>query len=508
MSPNEAPPEDEPETRHPTVVMWALLVCAFLAMLDGSVIVTILPKIVDQVGGSDSWYLWLVTAYLLASSISVPIYGRFSDLYGRRRLLLLGLGLFLVGSLACGFAGSMAFLIAARTVQGLGAGALLTLSMAAIREVFPTGKSTVLLRIQSIIAALMLIGMVGGPLLGGVLADGIGWRWAFFINLPFAGAAFVALTLLYPRIRQARTVTGRLDVAGIALLSTGLSLVLIGLSLKGQSTGGRTLEWTDPVVAGCLVLGALLLAALVPVERRAGTPILPLYLLRGRSFSALLVGGFFFQLAVMPIGIIVPLYFQHVRGYSASTSAFLVLPLLVGMALSSRLTALVILGTGRTKPVLLAGAALLTTGSAAFAFLDGGTSPWLTSVWLLLAGVGTGPAMGGLTIATQNSVPRSDMGTGTAGATLTKQLGGVLGLTLAQSLANHYTHNSAINTEAASSTILWISGTAGLLAVASIAMMHDVFVERPGKPLPGTPAAAATPTAPEAASAPIGSAEK
>jgi EmrB/QacA subfamily drug resistance transporter len=479
MPPGPQPLYGDLVPRRRAIVMAALLALAFLAMLDGSVIVTTLPKIVDQIGGNDSWYFWLVTAYLLASSISVPIYGRFSDLHGRRSLLLIGLALFVGGSLACGLAGSMEFLIGSRVVQGLGAGALLTLSMATIREIYPPGEAGGILRIQSLIAVLMVVGMVGGPPLGGLLADHASWRWAFFLNVPIGAAAFVALAVILPTGRRPAVAPGRLDIAGIGLLAVGLSLTLVGLSLKGDHTGGTSLGWTDPAVAVPLVVGLGLLAVLVPVERRAVTPILPLTLLRRRSFSALLSGGFFFQLAAMPVGIVLPLYFQNVRGYSASVSGLLLLPLLAGMALSSRLTAVVILRTGRTKPVLVAGAVLVTTGAAAFLFLGNGTSPVWTSIWLLMVGLGNGPAMGGLTIATQNSVPRGDIGSATAGSTLAKQLGGTLGLTLAQSVANHYTQNTVINADAAGTAVGWIGGLAGLVAVLSLLAMDEVLVERP-----------------------------
>jgi MFS family permease len=164
------PYEDLP-ARSRTAVTYALLGCAFLGMLDGTVIGTAFPRIVEQVGGTDSWYVWLITAYLLTSSVSVPIYGRFSDLYGRRRLLLSGVAIFLIGSLACGAAGSMEFLIVSRAFQGLGAGALLTLGMALIRDLHPPSRAEGMIRMQTLMAAMMIAGMMGGPLLGGLLTD-------------------------------------------------------------------------------------------------------------------------------------------------------------------------------------------------------------------------------------------------------------------------------------------------------------------------------------------------
>ncbi|KPC93394.1 hypothetical protein ADL27_19580 [Streptomyces sp. NRRL F-6602] len=372
------------------LVACALLGCAFLAMLDGTVVGTALPRIVEQLGDGSSWYVWLVTAYLLTSSVSVPVYGRFSDLYGRRRLLLGGLTLFLVGSLACGFAGTLSALVVARAAQGLGAGAL--------------------------------------------------------------------------------------------------------------------------------AAGLLLLVALVPVERRAAVPVLPLRLFTHHSYGALLTAGFFFQAAALPLGILTPLYFQHVRGYSATVSGLMLLPLLIGMTLGNRLTAALILRSGHTKPVLLAGAGLLTLGTASFAALGPTTPPPLTGLWLLLAGLGTGPAMGGLTIATQNAVPRADMGTATAGAALTKQLGGAVGLAVAQTLlarrpaAFGATSGSAPAPtdgrpgghpgggpgvaalgEALGHTVAWAGAVGGLLAVAALVSMRDVTL--PSKsPRAGAGKPAGTPT--------------
>lgn len=376
------------------LITFALLGCAFLAMLDGTVVGTALPRIVEQIGGGDSWYIWLVTAYLLTSSVSVPVYGRFSDLYGRRRLLLGGLAVFLAGSLACGLAGSMEALAVSRAVQGLGAGALLTLGMALIRDLYPPSRADGLIRMQTVLATMMVLGMVGGPIVGGLLADHAGWRWAFWLNLPIGLTAAAVLALALPDNRPAQTPSGRLDAAGIVLLSTGLALALTGLGFKGNATVNHPLSWTDPAVAGCLLGGLTLLALLVPVERRASVPVLPLRLFRHRSYSALLTAGFFFQVAALPVGVFAPLYFQYVQGHSATESGLLLLPLLIGMTLGNRLTATAVLRSGHVKPALLTGAALLTVGTAAFFTLDATTSPALTSGWLLIIGLGAGPAMG------------------------------------------------------------------------------------------------------------------
>ncbi|GAA2211726.1 MDR family MFS transporter [Nonomuraea monospora] len=455
-------------SRSRNLITYALLACAFLGMLDGTVVGTALPRIVEQVGGSGAWYVWLVTAYLLTSSISVPIYGRFSDLHGRRRLLLSGVAIFLAGSLACGLATSMPFLIAGRALQGLGAGALLTLGMALVRDLHPPSRTGGLIRMQTLMAAMMIVGMIGGPLVGGLLTDHASWRWAFLVNLPIGTVAAAAVAVLLPDRRLPGVSAGRLDAAGIALLTGGLSLVLAGLSIKGNTS--RT--WDDPLVLATLLAGLALLAALVPVERRAATPVLPPHLLRTRTYAALLTGGFFFQLAALPAGVFLPLYLQHVRGHSATVSGLLLLPLLVGMVVGNRATAGLILRSGHTKPALLTGAALLAAGSAAFFTLGQDTSPALTGAWLLLIGLGTGPAMGGLTIATQNSVPHADMGTATAGSMLTKQLGGTFGLACAQSLIG----GTRITAAGVGGTIGWLGTVAGLLALAALLTMRDVTV--------------------------------
>ncbi|WP_369201501.1 MFS transporter [Streptomyces sp. PU-14G] len=475
------------------LVACALLACAFLAMLDGTVVGTALPSIVEQTGGGHTWYVWLVTAYLLTSSVSVPVYGRLSDLYGRRCFLLGGLGIFLIGSLACGLADSLPALIASRAVQGLGAGALLTLGMALLRDLYPPERGVGLVRMQTVLALMTILGLVGGPLVGGLLTDHADWRWAFWINLPLGLAAALILLRALPDRRPpaggslSPSSGQRLDTAGILLLAAGLSLVLISLSLKGNAAGAHPARWTDVALAGPLLGGLALLALLLPVERRAALPILPLRLFGHRPYGALLTAGFFFQAAALPLSVLLPLYFQHVRGHSATMSGLLLLPFLSGMVLGNRLTAAVILRTGRTKPVLLAGAGLLTLGSGSFLVLDAATPAALTALWLLLAGLGAGPAMGGLTIATQNCVPRPDMGAATAGSALTKQLGGAVGLAVAQTFLSSHGPVPDATTIGYVVGVMGILG--GLLVIAVLLPTRDVTlsaVSPRGRPRVGT----------------------
>ncbi|GGM84042.1 MFS transporter [Dactylosporangium sucinum] len=392
----------------------ALLTCAFLGVLDGSIIGTALPSIVREVGGDDTWYLWLVTAYLITSTVSVPVYGRCADLFGRKRLLLSGLGLFLAGSVACGAAGDLATLIAARTVQGLGAGALLALAMAVLRDRTDLGS------IQTAMGVMLIGGLVGGPIAGGLITDHLGWRWAFWLNLPIGLAAGTVIAARLPA-DHVRRAGRRLDLAGIALLTGGLTLVLLVLSLQRY--------WL------LLAPAALLLLALVPVERRAELPILPPGLLGRRDTAALLSAGFWFQAAALPVGVFLPLYLQNTRHFPAATAALVLLPMLGGMAVANRVTAAAVTALGRTKPALLAGAALITAGSAAFAALPTDSAPVLLGIAAAAVGFGLGPAMGGLTIATLQAVPRADTGLASAASILTKQLGGSVGLAAAQLVA-------------------------------------------------------------------------
>ncbi|GAB3977842.1 hypothetical protein GCM10029978_068850 [Actinoallomurus acanthiterrae] len=215
-----------------------------------------------------------------------------------------------------------------------------------------------------------------------------------------------------------------------------------------------------------------MLALLVPVERRAAVPVLPLRLFRNRTYTALLGAGFFFQVAALPVGILLPLYFQRVRGESATVSGLLVLPLLIGMTLGNRLTAAAVLRSGRAKPALLTGAGLLTAGTAAFFTLDATTPLAPTCAFLLLVGLGIGPAMGGITIATQNCVPHADMGTATAGSALTKQIGGAFGLACVQSLMGGH----AATASATGSTVAWGGTVAGLLALTALLFMRDLSI--------------------------------
>ncbi|RKT55654.1 MDR family MFS transporter [Saccharothrix australiensis] len=458
-----------------------------LSMLDQTVIGTAMPQVVADLHGTEAMYTWIVTTYLLTSTVTVPLYGRFSDLYGRKPLLLTGLTIFLVGSLLSGLATSMVALIFFRAVQGIGAGALLTLGATLLRDFYPPHT---VVRLQGLLAANLVLSFLGGPLIGGFLTDHATWRWAFFINLPIGVVIVGVLAVLLPH-QKVEHRTGRFDVPGVVLLISGVSLVLLGLSNKASVVDGTLLPWWSPQVAGLLALGLVLLVVLVRVERRAGAPVLPLHMLRNRTFLSATVAGLFFRVAMFPTVLFMPLYFQQVRGHDATTSGLLLLPVMAGLVASNRLTSLVVVRRGRAKAVLVAAAGLLTVVTGLFALLDADTSLWTTSAFLVLVGLGLGPSMGGISMVAQSSVDRADVGSATGGFVLLGQLGGTIGLAAGQTLfAQRLTGAGApgvadpeLMSSTIGSTIAVLGLVSGVLAFAALAVMEDIPL-RVGPPKP------------------------
>lgn len=473
----------------------AVLAGIMMSMLDQTVVGTAMPRVIADLHGTETMYTWIVTVYLLTSTVTVPLYGRFSDLYGRKPLLISGLTIFMVGSLLSGISSSLVELIFCRALQGLGAGALLTLGATLLRDFYP--PSTVV-KLQGLLAGNMVLSFLGGPLIGGLLTQYASWRWAFFINLPIGVVVLAVLITLLPHQRvQARG--NRLDVPGVVLMILGMSLILLGFSNKTSVSGSALRSWTSLPVLGCLVLGAVLLALLAFVERRASSPVLPLHLLSNRTYLTVTIAGLFFRVAMFPTVLFMPLYFQQVRGYSATVSGLLLLPVMAGLVLSNRMTSFVVIRRGRAKAVLVAAAALLAVTSALFILINDTTSPWLTSLLLVLVGLGLGPSMGGVSMVAQSSVPRADVGSATGGFVLLGQLGGSIGLAAGQTLfAQRLTAGGGAPTLAHTAstigaTIAIIGLISGVLAFIALSVMRDIPLRTgPPKPPPATSAPAAT----------------
>jgi EmrB/QacA subfamily drug resistance transporter len=415
------------------LLLAAVMSGLMLAMLDQTIVGTALPRIVTALHGGDL-YLWVVTAYLVPATITLPLYARLSDRFGRRDLLLVGMTLFLTGSALAGVSPSMGWLVGARAIQGAGAGALESLSFILIADLYGGRRNAAL---QGAMAGMMGIAFLAGPLIGGVLTDHVGWRACFTVNLPIGLVAMFAVATLLPRsVGRSEGRDVPLDLAGIGLLTAAASLLLVGLNERthADAATGTLPAWTEPKVGGLILAGLVLVVALLRTERRAAAPVIPLRLLADRRVGAICAAGTFAGFALFSGVLLLPRYFQFARDVSATHSGLLIYPLLLGVLLAVNVGAAVIVRRLEFRGPILVGMGLVTLGALGFATFDADTPDGLSLVFMALLGLGVGPSLSGLQIALQRTVAPADIGAAMGTLLLLRQTGGAIALAAAETV--------------------------------------------------------------------------
>ena len=396
-----------------------VLTVLFLASLNLTVVGTALPRIIAELEGFHL-YAWAFTSFSLASTVTLPIYGRLSDIYGRRAILLFGIVLFSLSSVLSGFAQNMPQLIASRVVQGIGGGALMGMAWAAIGDIFSPRERG---RYQGFNGAVFGISSVVGPIVGGLITDTLGWRWVFFVNVPVAVVAFAVIRRYLP---QGETQRGhRLDLLGSLLLVLGLVPLLLALTW-----GGVERPWTSAPILGLLLFSAAMIALFGWRQTRTSSPILAPALFRDATFNVANVVGFLTGIGLFGAVIYLPLFVQGVQGGSAAASGFALAPLMFGMIISSTASGILVSRSGRYKPYILGGLVVMAFGFYLASTMGPDTPTWRTVVYMIVLGLGIGPTNSLLILAVQNALPPNLLGTVTSANQFFRQIGGTIGVTL------------------------------------------------------------------------------
>jgi len=416
-------PDDAPvpvDHRARMEILGAVLLTVFLSALDQTVVGTALPRIVTDLSGNEL-YVWVVTIYLLTATVTGPIYGKLSDQFGRRPMMMIGVSLFLVGSLLCALSQEMWQLIVFRGIQGAGAGAIFPIALAVIGDLFSPRERG---KYQGLFGAVFALASILGPALGGILTDTISWHWIFLINLPLGILALGVLWKLLPSVSHPEIVR-KVDYLGAAVFTAALIPFLLGL------TNAQSGDWTDPQVGGFILIGLALGAAFIWVESRAIEPILPLELFRNRTVAASIVATFLITFGFFGGVIFLPRWFQFVLGSSATESGYQMLPLMLGVMISSIISGQAVARTGRYKWLAVGAMAMAAFGMYLMTNLRADTPVATVWLWMFIAGVGIGPSFSIFTIVVQNAVGRHLLGAVSSALTFFRQVGGSVGLAMA-----------------------------------------------------------------------------
>jgi EmrB/QacA subfamily drug resistance transporter len=458
-----APAEQQGQMTHREILsaLSGMLLAMFVAFLSSTVVSNALPTIITDLRGSQSQYTWVVTATLLASTASTPIWGKLADLFSKKLLIQLSIVVFIVGSTCAGLAQSVETLIAWRVLQGLGLGglqALVQIAMAAM--ISPRERG----RYSGLLGGVMAVATIGGPLLGGLLVDTswLGWRWCFFVGVPFAAVALVLLqrTLHLPVTRR----NVHIDYLGAALLTAGVSALLIWVTLAGDS-----FAWMSPETALFVGGGLIAIAAFIVTELRTTEPIVPLRLFRDRTTTLAIVASMAVGVAMFGSSVFLGQYLQISRGYSPTAAGLLTVPMVAGLLLSSTVSGILITTTGRWKHFLVSGSVLVVAGFGMLATIDHETNMVLLGFFLFVLGAGIGMTMQNLVLAVQNTVAAGDLGAASSAVAFFRSLGGTIGVSVLGAVLSTHVGDLIVHGLAATPGAAAAASSAGSVGLADFA---------------------------------------